>query len=233
VATNFVTQVAIVPLKRNQFHVDEVKDWPTQQSLRLLWDRVYQLQEQLNAAQATITTLLAATNQVNATSTDALQTAKHALVTAGEAVRAPNEPDPGVDCPDDGQADAGVAAAPATGHPGAAVPLTAFEAGKIVGGTGNEHPLLLAPTPDLATREANAEEMLERMIWHLQLAGFNAGRQRNPSSLISKDKLTVDTDGETKAYDVFIGLSEFTQAMGVHMARVCPADYVATGGTPD
>ena len=29
------------------------------------------------------------------------------------------------------------------------------------------------------------------MIWHLHLAGFQAGRQRNPSGAISIDKLTI------------------------------------------
>lgn len=228
-----VTAVEIVPLTRQYPQVENVKDWAAQDSLRLLWERIFQLQEQLNAANTNIKNLIGGVNQINTTSANALQTAKHALVTAGEAVRAPGEPDPGVDCPDDGQADAGVNNAYPTGHPGGVVPLSAFEAGRIAGGTANEWPLLLAPTVDLPTREAFAEEMLERMIWHLQLAGFTAGRQRNPSSLISKDKMTVETDGEIKAYDMFINFDDFTQAMSVHMGRVCPADYVATSGTPD
>ena len=230
---DLITAASLVPIKRQYPQVDNVKDWAAQESLRLLWERIFQLQEQLNLANTNIQNLIAGTNQVNETSTKALTAAKNALVTAGEPVRAPGEPDPGADCPDDGQAASGVDNAYPTGHPGGVVPTSAFEMGKIIGGTADEFSLLLAPTPDLATREANAEEMLERMIWHLQLAGFTAGRQRNPSSLISKDKLTADTDGEIKAYDVFIGLSEFTVAMGVTAGRVCPADYVETTGTPD
>lgn len=228
---DLITPIGTTPLKRQYPQVDNIKDWPTQESVRLLWERVFQLQEELNAANTNIQNLITGTNQVNETSKEALSKATNALVTAGEEVLVPGEP--GQDCPDDGQAANGVSNAYATGHPGGVVPLSAFEMGKIIGGTANEFPLLLAPTGDLPTREAFAEEMLERMIWHLQLAGFTAGRQRNPSSLISKDKLTADTDGETKAYDIFIGLSEFTVAMGVTAGRVCPADYVATGGTAD
>lgn len=230
---DLITSVEIVPLSRQYPQVENVKDWAAADSLKLLWERIFQLQEQLNAANTNIQNLIGGVNQINTTSQDALLKAKHALVTAGEAVMAPGEPDPGVDCPDDGQAANGVSNAYPTGHPGGVVPLSAFEMGKIIGGVANEHPLLLAPTVDLPTREAFAEEMLERMIWHLQLAGFTAGRQRNPSSLISKDKLTAETDGEIKAYDIFIGLSEFTVAMGVTAGRVCPADYQASSGTPD
>lgn len=223
----------VVAFNRLYPHVDDIRDWRAQQTIRLLWDRIHDLEGRLQAAETNITNLGGTVNEVNTEAGNALQTAKHALVTAGEPVRAPGEPDPGADCPDDGQAANGVSNAYPTGHPGGAVPLSAFEAGKIIGGVANEFPLLLAPTVDLPTREAFAEEMLERMIFHLQLAGFTAGRQRNPSSLISKDKLTAETDGEIKAYDIFIGLSEFTVAMGVTAGRVCPADYVATAGTPD
>ena len=39
------------------------------------------------------------------------------------------------------------------------------------------------------------------MIWHLRLAGFQANRQRNPSGLISNDKLTINIGG-WHVYDV-------------------------------
>ena len=232
-ATNFVI-TAVSAFKRIYPHVDQIKEFPTQQTIRLLWDRIHDLEERLQAAETNIRNLGGTVNEVNADAAAASQQAKSAFAIAldpGDEVVNPDPELPGGG--DGGQGDAGCAAAPGTGHPAGVVPLSAFEAGKIVCGTGNEFPLLKAPTADLATREAMAEELLLRMIWHLQLAGFVSGRQRNPSSAISKDKLTVEVDGVLRAYDVFIGLSEFTVAMGTHMGEVAPPDYVEDPGIPD
>jgi hypothetical protein len=66
-------------------------------------------------------------------------------------------------------------------------------------GTGNEFPSLVKANTDAA-----GEQLMLRMIWHLKLAGFTAGRQKNPSGAISPDKLTVIlTDGAQHVYDVF------------------------------
>jgi len=216
-------------------HLDEVKDWATNQTLRLLWDRVHDLEGRLKAAEANVTKLGSGVNEVNTTALEASDKAKDAFALAqqpGSALVPPGGIPPD-DVNDGGQGAAGCAAAPATGHPGGVVPLSAFEAGKIVCGTGNEFPLLKAPTGNLADRQANAEQLLKRMIWHLQQASFTAGRQRNPSGLISKDKLTVQVDGILRAYDVFVGFDNFAAAMQTQMHPVGPADYVADPGTPD
>jgi hypothetical protein len=95
----------------------------------------------------------------------------------------------------------GSVCAPQSGmHIGGAA-LTAARAEQIVRATADEFPCLLAvfPTDDLAL--INAEQLLRRMIWHLRLGGFQANRQRNPSGLISNDKLTINIGG-WHVYDV-------------------------------
>ena len=71
------------------------------------------------------------------------------------------------------------------------------------------------------------------MIWHLQLAGFQAGRQRNPSGALSNDKLTVFADGAWHAYDVFNDLGAPGVPMKVQFWEVTPANYFADSGIPD
>ena len=133
--------------------------------------------------------------------------------------------------PDDGGAGAaGCAAAGADGHVTGS--LTPETAGLIVCGTGNEFPGLKLATVDQATRDANQLQLLLRMIWHLNLAGFTAGRQRNPSGIVSGDKLTVLIGSVYYAYDVFEGVP-FNVDMPTQMLQVFPADYVAEAGTAD
>ena len=50
------------PLKRQYPHVDDISDWRAQQSVRLLWDRVFNLEERLQAVNATQGDLVEATN---------------------------------------------------------------------------------------------------------------------------------------------------------------------------
>ena len=69
--------------------------------------------------------------------------------------------------------------------------------------TANEFPNLTAPRNTTDEGVAAAQELLRRMIWHLQLAGFQAGRQRNPSGAVSSDKLTILINGSWHAYDIF------------------------------
>jgi hypothetical protein len=67
-----VTATAIVRLKRQYPHLDAVPEWATQATLRLLWDRIYDLEERLTAAQATITSVVSGVNAVEATAKEAL-----------------------------------------------------------------------------------------------------------------------------------------------------------------
>ena len=78
-----------------------------------------------------------------------------------------------------------------------------------------------------------AGEVLLRTIWHLQLAGFQAGRQRNPSGALSNDKLTIFIDGAWHAYDVFNDLGAPGVPMKVQFWEVAPANYVPDPGIPD
>lgn len=132
---------------------------------------------------------------------------------------------------DGGDTGNGVNAAGATGHPGGAYDGSAYRAGLIIGGTANEYPALTAPTSDQATRDANMLELLLRMIWHLNLDGYTAGRQRNPSGVLSTDKLCVVEDGVTRAFDVFTGV--YTGTMTVQAIQVSPANLVPDAGLTD
>ncbi|HEX5579103.1 MAG TPA: hypothetical protein VFY43_05495 [Candidatus Limnocylindria bacterium] len=84
-----VRETLLTPLKRQYPHVDAVEDWRAQQSLRLLWDRVFSLEERLQAQLATQGDLVDAVNanedrlgQVQRVAGEALAIAQR---TAGEA----------------------------------------------------------------------------------------------------------------------------------------------------
>ena len=83
-------------------------------------------------------------------------------------------------------------------------PLTVERASQVVFATANEFPWLSAPYPSDSQAVAASEELLRRTIWHLQLAGFQSGRQRNPSGALSNDKLTIAINGTWRAYDIFM-----------------------------
>lgn len=218
------------PKRRVYPHVGQVTEWPTQQSLHLLWDRVFDLEERVTAqnrdlesANATITQLQAQLEDINAT-------AEQALMQSGEPTPPAEE-----GFVDDGLGAAGCATHDGDGHPATGLPLDATTAGMIVCGTGAEFSALLAATGDMATRETNGETLIQRMIWHLAQYGFTAGRQQNPSLAISKDKLTFQVPGEPlyRAYDVFVGFHDFATPMTTHMEQVGPAHYVADAGVAD
>lgn len=136
------------------------------------------------------------------------------------------------DSSDGGQTAAGVAAAGPTGHPAGPYDGTAFRAGLIIGGTAHEWAALVAIAPDQATRDANQLQLLLRTIWHLRLDGYQAGRQRNPSGILSTDKLTVVEDGGfLRAFDCYTGV--YTAPMTVQGLQVSPANFVDDPGIAD
>lgn len=235
-----VTAVAITSLKRQYPHVEAIPDFAAQQSIKLLWDRVFALQEQLTAASGTIDALMTATNANSADVATALTKAQQALAerqvaSAGEDTDAvaPNEPGSPLPGGGDGGAVAeGIAAGLPTGHDTGGV-LSGVRAGQIIGGTANEWAALRNVTATVAERQANAEALLLRIIWHLKQAGFSAGRQRNPSGLISPDKLAVEVDGVIRAYDLFISYDDNTIAMQVAGNEVPGAQLVDDAGLPD
>jgi hypothetical protein len=112
-------------------------------------------------------------------------------------------------------------------------PLTAERAEVVIRATANEFPSLTAPRSTEAEGIAAAEELLRRMIWHLHLAGYDAGRQRNPSGAISNDKLTIFINGSWHAYDCFRNLGAPGIPIDVIFLEVFPAGHVDDGGIPD
>jgi hypothetical protein len=112
-------------------------------------------------------------------------------------------------------------------------PLTTVRAQQTVFATSAEFAHLRAPRPTQAQAQSAAEELLRRTIWHLRLAGFPAGRQRNPSGAISNDKLTIAIDGGWRAYDIFMDYGRPGVTMRVIFLEVFPANSVADSGIPD
>lgn len=234
-------------IKRIYPHVGEVEDWRAAQTIRLLWDRIHDLTERLQASEATITELVAGHNTNETAVTTASLNARQALTMSQAALAGSIDGGGGAGSGgggtgggggslpgggDGGDGSTGCAAAGASGHDTGGL-LTAIRAGQIVCGTGNEFSALKNATATLAQREANAEELVRRMIWHLKQAGFSAGRQKNPSGAISKDKLAVVVDAVTRAYDVFSSYDTYTSALHTQMGEVGPANLVDDAGIPD
>src|ERR1041384_5336421 len=132
---------------------------------------------------------------------------------------------------DNGQTAAGIAAAGADGHP-AVSGLTAYNAGLIIGGVAHEFPALVAAAVDQTTRDANQAELLSRIIWHLQQKGFTAGKQQNPSGIVSGDKIALIEDGQLRAFDIFTSPS-YDAAITVQAFQVSPPNLVNDAGTAD
>lgn len=232
-----ITPVSIVSVKRIRPHVGEVQDWNAQQSLSLVWNRIFTLQEQLTAAQATIAQLVAGHNTNEANVAIATRLAKDALtptmVPGAAFAPPPDEEDGGLPGGGDGGlGNEGCAAAGASGHDSGGL-LTAVRAGQIACGTGNEFSALRNPTPTLEERLANREELLLRVIWHLKEAGFSAGRQQNPSGAISPNKFTVVVDAVLRAYDCLLASGDNTIQMQMSMDEVGSPVMVDDAGIAD
>ena len=78
-----------------------------------------------------------------------------------------------------------------------------------------------------------AVELLRRTVWHLRRAGFEAGRQQNPSGAVSGDKLTVFADGGWHAVDIFYDYGAPGVPIKVIFKEVFPASPVGDEGIPD
>jgi hypothetical protein len=112
-------------------------------------------------------------------------------------------------------------------------PLSSERAWQVVQNTASEFPDLTAPYTDVGLKRALTEQLLLRTIWHLRLAGFNAGRQQNPSGAISIDKLTVHVDGIWRAYDIYTNFDVPGVPLGIIWWEVFPANHVPDGGISD
>lgn len=115
-------------------------------------------------------------------------------------------------------------------------PLTPGRAEQVVRATGQEFPQLLATFSSDAAATDAAEELLLRTIWHLQLAGFQAARQQNPSGLISNDKLCIyvgyGTYSQWTAYDIF-SLGYANVPTTVHFVEISGANPISDPGLAD
>lgn len=237
-------------IKRVYPHVDELTDWRTAATVRLLWDRIHDLEARLQASEATTIDLVSGHNTNEMSITVVGQDARAALALsqtmAGSAAgggatgggasggTGGTGPGGGIELPGGGDGGAGAtgcAAAGATGHDTGGL-LTAVRAGQIICGTGNEWSALKNPVATLAERSANNVELLRRMIWHLQQAGFTAGRQQNPSGAISEQKLCVIVDGVLRAYEVLDGVP-IDQPIPTLMEETAPPVLVSDAGISD
>lgn len=112
-------------------------------------------------------------------------------------------------------------------------PLSAARAGQVVRATAEEFAHLRAPRGSESEAVSAAEELLLRTIWHLRLAGYSAGRQRNPSGAISNDKLTIHIDGAWHAFDIFYDYGRPNTQMQVIFLEVFPVNAIDYPGIPD
>ena len=226
-------------LKRTYPHLTMIKDRDSQQALRLLFDRIFDLEALLTQTQADLSVAQDTISSQTTSISNMKRDINLIAMPAGEEIPTPVPGGEGggieVEDPggvDDGQGASGCAANTGTGHVDPALPRNMVTAGMIICGTAAEWATLMDPVADQATLDAEAEHMIWRMIWHLNTQGFTAGRQRNPSGLISKDKVTVQIYGAYRAYDV-LALNPPSDFMTSHCIQVFPADYVADGGIAD
>jgi hypothetical protein len=112
-------------------------------------------------------------------------------------------------------------------------PLSMPRAEQVVNATADEHGYLKVARPTEQESAAAATELLRRVIWHLKLAGYDAGRQKNPSGAISGDKLTVFADGAWHAVDIFYDYGAAGVPIKVIFWEVFPANPVGDDGIPD
>jgi len=123
--------------------------------------------------------------------------------------------------------------APSDPHHVGPGPLSGERAEQVVYATGDEFPYLLAATNE-NEKVARAEELLLRIIWHLQLAGYQSARQKNPSGAISNDKLTVVLDdGRWHAFDVMTNFDVGGLATRLIWFEVGGPNPQQNGGIPD
>lgn len=227
-----------------------VKDPTTRRVLKVMMDRLNTLEGQvvdlgrvtqplatpMDAGTQRITTLADPTAEADAVNFRTLKRYVAAAIALNAAPVPPrtgeeDEGDEGSN--DNGEGQSGCLACGVDGHPTPGLTLDNYTAGLIVCGVGQEFPALLLATANQPARDANSVELLERMIWHLQLYGYPAGRQRNPSGVISLGKLTVQISSVWWAYDIAQHTADYTLALVLQMSPVTPADPVATAGIAD
>jgi hypothetical protein len=111
--------------------------------------------------------------------------------------------------------------------------LSMTRAEQVVNATASEFAGLTAARGSEAEAQAAATELLRRVIWHLRHAGFDAGRQKNPSGAISGDKLTMFADGAWHAVDIFFDYGTPGIPVKVIFWEVVPPNAVPDEGISD
>jgi hypothetical protein len=111
-------------------------------------------------------------------------------------------------------------------------PINASRASQVVFATAREFPNLTQVFGSEGEAVGAADQLLRRTIWHLQLAGFNAARQKNPSGAISSDKISIFIDGGWHCYDIY-SLGVAGRATTVQFIEVPLPNPQADGGIPD
>jgi hypothetical protein len=114
-----------------------------------------------------------------------------------QAFRTPDTPAPPTPSPSPSPSPGG-----GNGHVGSG-PLSEDRARQVVLGTAKEFPQLTRVFGSEGEAVGAADQLLRRTIWHLQLAGYQASGQKNPSGAISSDKLTIMINGSWHVYDVY------------------------------
>jgi hypothetical protein len=89
-----------------------------------------------------------------------------------------------------------------SGHIPAGGP-TEDRAKQVVFGTAKEFPQLTRIFGSEGEAVGAADQLLRRTLWHLQLAGFQANGQKNPSGAISSDKITVLINNVWRVFDIY------------------------------
>ena len=112
-------------------------------------------------------------------------------------------------------------------------PLTVDRAQRVVDATAAEFPWLTSPRNTIDEKSSATEELLLRTIWHLKLAGYDSGRQRNPSGAVSSDKLTILLNGAWHAYDIYTDWDVPSRPTRVIFLEVFPPNSIAYPGIPD
>lgn len=221
----------------------QISDRTIRDALKTLIDRVNALEQQLatldtlpqplttnfDAGGKQLTKVAAPTADTDAVNLRTMKQYVESRLTAAGLIDASGNAATPTDT-DGGETARGVADAGANGDIGTGE-TSAYRAGLIIGGVGHEFPALVAPAADEATFDANRLELLLRTIWHLNQAGFSAGRQRNPSGLLSTDKIAVIEAGVTRAFDIYTGT--FTAGITVQAIQVSPPNLVPDAGTAD
>jgi hypothetical protein len=82
-------------------------------------------------------------------------------------------------------------------------PANEDRAKQVVLGTAKEFPQLTAVFGSEGEAVGAADQLLRRILWHLQLAGYQANGQKNPSGAISSDKITVMINNTWRVFDIF------------------------------